>query len=125
MVADSELQQPRRRPVRTVLRAWLLRCPRCGQGKLFSGLFRMRSACESCQLSFEREPGFYLGAIYFNYGLTSIIATMGFMVLRFGWRMDAQQALAITVAFAVLFPILYFRHARSLWLGFDQLIDPQ
>jgi hypothetical protein len=26
--------------------------------------------------------------------------------------------------FCVLFPILFFRWARSLWLGFDQFWDP-
>jgi uncharacterized protein (DUF983 family) len=108
-----------------VWRAWLLLCPRCGKGKLFNGLFQMLAECPNCHLNYEREPGFYLGAIYFNYGLTSLIATIGFMVMRFGMDYSAKTALTITVAFAVLFPILYFRHARSLWLGFDEFIDPQ
>ncbi len=118
-------EQGKRKPVRSVVRAWLLRCPRCGRHKLFAGLFRMLPECPNCHLNFEREPGFYLGAIYFNYGLTSLIATVGFMMMRFGLGYSANTTLAITVLFAVLFPVLFFRHARSLWLGFDQLIDPQ
>ena len=30
-----------------------------------------------------------------------------------------------TFAFVVLFPTWFFRYARSLWLGFDQFIDPR
>jgi hypothetical protein len=30
-----------------------------------------------------------------------------------------------TLAFALLFPLWFFRYARSLWLGFDQFIDPR
>ncbi|MEY4176819.1 MAG: hypothetical protein RLY70_393, partial [Planctomycetota bacterium] len=28
-------------------------------------------------------------------------------------------------AFTVLFPMWFFRYARALWLGFDQMMDPR
>lgn len=31
------------------------RCPRCGQGKLFSGFLTVRPACPSCDLDFSRH----------------------------------------------------------------------
>ncbi|HEY8564175.1 MAG TPA: DUF983 domain-containing protein [Beijerinckiaceae bacterium] len=37
-------------PVSTGLRG---RCPRCGQGRLFSGFLAVRPACESCGLDFS------------------------------------------------------------------------
>ena len=30
----------------------------------------------------------------------------------------------IATAFCVLFPLWFFRYARSLWLGFDYYFDP-
>jgi hypothetical protein len=30
-----------------------------------------------------------------------------------------------SLAFILIFPLLFFRHSRSLWLGFDQWRDPQ
>ena len=57
-------------------RTMRLRCPQCGQGRLFSGWFRMPRQCESCGLKFEREPGYFLGSIYFNYGVTAAIVTV-------------------------------------------------
>ena len=54
-------------------RALRLRCPRCGDGPLFRGLVQMHDECPACGLSFRREPGFYLGSIYLNYGATVIV----------------------------------------------------
>ena len=31
------------------------RCPRCGEGLLFSGFLQIAPECESCQLDFSRE----------------------------------------------------------------------
>lgn len=91
---------------------------------MFRGPFRMAAQCATCQAVFDREPGFYLGAIYFNYGLTALIVTVSYLVLRFGLRMDGQYVLTGLLAFVVLFPLWFFRYARSLWLGFDEFMDP-
>ena len=40
----------------------------------------MAERCTECGLRFHREPGFYLGSIYFNYGLTAILVTVGYVV---------------------------------------------
>lgn len=37
-------------PIRTGLRC---RCPRCGQGKLFSGFLTLRPRCEACGLNYN------------------------------------------------------------------------
>lgn len=110
----------------TVLwRSLRLRCPRCGQGKLFKGWFTMHPRCESCGLVYEREPGFFLGSIYVNYGLTAMLVTIGYFGLFFADVMTPQQVLWLMLAFSLVFPLLFFRHARSLWLGFDQYWDPR
>ena len=43
------------------------RCPRCLKGKVFSGLFRMNENCPECGYRFEREQGYFLGAMYASY----------------------------------------------------------
>jgi hypothetical protein len=85
----------------------------------------MHERCDSCGLNFERESGFYLGAIYFNYGLTAMVVTFAYPTLTVSGMLPQRTALWGCLAFVVLFPLLFFRFARSLWLGFDELIDPQ
>ena len=114
-----------RRYFTLVWRAVRLRCPLCGKGKLFRNWFAMHRACGHCGTSFEREPGFYLGSIYFNYGLTALITAIAYPVLMFNKVLPDSKLLPLTLAFAILFPIWFFRYARSLWLGFDQYMDPR
>ena len=102
-----------------------LRCPVCGRGQLFRNWFRMFEKCADCGLKFDRGPGYYLGSIYFNYGLTALVVAIAYPVLL-TWRVASRQALmAGTLAFVVLFPVWFFRYARSLWLGFDHFSDPR
>jgi len=102
-----------------------LRCPVCGEGKLFTGPFFMDKACHRCGTVYEREQGFFLGAIYFNYGLTAFIATIAYLVFTLSQLVRPPVLLAMTLTFVALFPLWFFRYARSLWLGLDQYFDPR
>ena len=106
-------------------RAMRLRCPLCGQGRLFRSGLVMHDACPYCGVKFEREPGFFLGSIYINYGLTALIAIVAAFVLRFRFNIPQNPLLIGAMAFTLLFPLLIFPWARSLWLGFDQWRDPR
>jgi len=108
-----------------VWRALRLRCPLCGKGKLFRGWIASNDRCSHCGADLKREPGFYLGSIYYNYGLTSLIVMIAYPLLLFTGTLTNDQLLYASLAFVVLFPLWFFRYARSLWLGFDQLWDPK
>ncbi len=84
----------------------------------------MRESCRECGLPFHREPGFYLGSIYVNYGLTAVLVTGGYFALYFSRVVSPDAALWICLAFCLLFPLWFFRYARSLWLGIDYSFDP-
>lgn len=107
----------------TVWRAIRLRCPHCGQGRIFVNYFRMHPRCSTCGLRFQREPGYFLGSIYFNYGVTAMIVTAGYLGCLFGTNIPTQILLPIFGAWCLLFPLWFFRYARSLWLGFDRYFD--
>ena len=106
-------------------RAVRLSCPRCGRAPLFRTFFSMHEACAVCGLRFERAQGYWVGAIYVNYGVTVSIAVTGFFLLRAlrGWETAAQ--LALWVPFVILFPLWFFRYSRSLWLALEFAINPE
>ena len=52
------------------------RCPRCGGGKLFQRWFRMVPDCPHCGLHFEREPGYWVGAVAINTMVIGMIFTI-------------------------------------------------
>jgi hypothetical protein len=83
----------------------------------------MRQACEHCGLPFSREPGFYLGSIYINYGATVLLTGGLYAVLVLLAGCSSETALAICLGVAVAFPVLFFRHARSFLLALDASVN--
>src|ERR1043166_8019909 len=96
---------------RSLGRGVLLRCPRCGVGRLFTAFFKMSPACESCGLDFHPEHGYYVGAMYLNYGATVAIGLPTALLLL--GRFTVGQLLGPVIAFGLLFPVLFFRRSRS------------
>jgi len=122
---DKGPEAESRPSVATLLRrAFGLRCPACGQGTMFAGWFRMHPACSLCGRSFDRGPGYLLGSIYFNYGVTALLVVIAYFGLYFGAEMSGSQILWLLTAFSLAFPLWFFRYARSLWIAFDELWDP-
>jgi len=77
----------------------------------------MHADCPHCNLKFEREQGYFVGAIYINYAATIAVAVPGFFILDAFTNLSINPPLAIWVPFAVIFPLVFFHHARSLWLA--------
>ena len=90
---------------------------------MFRGLFHMQPDCESCGLHYERDPGYFLGSIYVNYGLTALITTAGYLILRLGLGVEGRTLLFVFTGFCLVFPALFFRYARALWLAMDCNFD--
>jgi hypothetical protein len=85
----------------------------------------MHRECPHCGVKFEREPGFFLGSIYINYGLTALIVAVAYPVLLFGGYVAETPLLIGSLVFVVVFSLFVFPWARSFWLGFDQWRDPR
>lgn len=92
---------------------------------MFRGYWQSNELCSECGAKFEREPGFFLGSIYFNYGLTALIVAVVYPILLFTETVPENQLLLACLAFVVIFPTWFFRYARALWAGFDQFWDPR
>ena len=82
----------------------------------------MREACPACGLRYEREQGYFVGAIYVNYALTALVGLGGVLLLDGVVGLSLVQQLALAVPLMLLAPLLFFRHSRSLWLGIGFLV---
>lgn len=105
------------------------RCPRCREGPLFRaplwrGLFAMYESCPSCGLRFEREPGYFLGAMYFSYALSiPPVLVLALLIWRYSrWSFDVVMFAAF-VAWLPFVPAVT-RWARVLWIYLDRHFDP-
>jgi uncharacterized protein (DUF983 family) len=119
------VEDQRARAARAVRRALRLRCPRCGETPLFRGWFAMARECRFCGLRFERAQGYFVGAIYINYAVTTVIAVGGYFVLWSRAGISTAAQFAIWVPFLVVFPLWFFRYSRSLWLALEYFVNPE
>lgn len=81
--------------------------------------------CPVCGLRFEREQGYFLGAMYVSY-LLSIPPVFLLVVLIWqfsGWPFDWAIAAAF-VAYLPFVPVVA-RFARVVWMYLDQNFDPR
>lgn len=99
-------------------------CPRCQSGPLFinknpykiEGWEKMHENCPNCGLHYEREPGFYQGAMYVSYALGVALSVAVVLVnLLFGFN-PIIYFITNTLALIGLAPFL-FRWARAIYLN--------
>ncbi len=98
------------------------RCPRCGRGKLFRRWVTMVPDCPQCGLHFERESGYWAGALAINFvctgGLTVVLLIV-LLVLTIP-EVPVAPLLAILIPVAVLGPLIWYPFSKTLWVAIDQ-----
>ncbi len=105
-------------------RALRLRCPACGEGQPFPSWFKLRERCRVCGFAHAREPGYFLGSIYLNYGLTGALVLVWVAFAAFVLELDEGLQFALPIGFIVVFPLWFLRYARALWMAIDLALDP-
>jgi uncharacterized protein (DUF983 family) len=129
-------REPRslRKAAAFLFRAARLRCPTCGESRLFLPLSDVRSlsgwmsplpGCARCRYEYERESGYFLLATWaFGYGATTVLGLLLWLGSSMFLRLTLAQTLLLVLLPLPVFSILFVRHAKALWLAFDHFWDP-
>jgi uncharacterized protein (DUF983 family) len=110
--------------VRRLAAVIALRCPRCLDGHVWRGFITMNPTCPVCGLVFDRESGYFAGAMVISYAIAvPVLATIVIALILVG-GLDVGVALIIgNTSYLILVPFI-FRYSRVVWLHLDWLIDP-
>lgn len=81
----------------------------------------MKEHCESCGLGFEREAGYWVGAMIINTTVTfaTFIAVFGGSIAATWPDIPWALVLVLTATANVAIPILFYPISKSLWLGLE------
>jgi uncharacterized protein (DUF983 family) len=101
-------------------------CPACREGALFTHgplhptkFLSVHANCPVCGIAFEPEPGFFWGAMYFNYAFNIAMLTIIGLVLYFGFGVENEYVYIVAMLVPVLLAIpITARFSRVLWLYF-------
>ena len=85
----------------------------------------MHQRCPVCDLNFDREPGYFLGAMYISYGIgiVTVAIVAGLLWYVTGWWVTTDTIVAVLLFLPLAPTITLF--ARVLWIYLDQTIDPE
>jgi uncharacterized protein (DUF983 family) len=114
---------------RMLLRGATKRCARCGASGLFEGWFRMHDRCPRCGVRFEREEGFFTGALLINFAITEgfvFVALMAYILVLANAEgaVSIVPALAAGLAGAIVAPILFYPFSRTVWFAVHLAMAP-
>lgn len=102
-------------------RAVRRRCPVCGAKPIFSGWFTIRNRCPQCNFSFEREEGYWVGAMIANIAMAEALFGLlfiGGVVVTYPDVPWTTLTIAGAIVMVVL-PIVFYPLSKTLWLWVD------
>jgi uncharacterized protein (DUF983 family) len=106
----------------TLARGFTRRCARCGSGKLFHHYLSMVPDCPRCGLHFEREQGYWAGALAINIISVGGLFAVSFLVAMILTVPDVPVPLmlAIFVPMMAFGPIVWYPFSKTIWVAVDR-----
>ena len=103
---------------------WNEKCPKCGIGGVFikrGGAFifkmpKMNKECSHCHHKFEKEPGYFFGAMYVSYAL-GVAEMVAVFVISWFLGIPVKLIFFPIAATLLLLTTFNFRKARLIWMS--------
>lgn len=117
---------PARQDLRAVLRRALRsRCPRCGEGRIYSGWVHLKDHCERCGLTLAaRQPDAWF-AIYLSTAALTGAGILIVLLLGFGRMPLAARLAAACAGCAVIVATLPVRKSLAVAIDYWSCRDPR
>lgn len=100
-------------------RSLIMRCPRCGEGKLMKSWFTTNTDCSNCHLFFDHEEGFWIGAIFVNLITTMVLIILGMLYTINATDLSMWTQIIVLAIFGLVFPIVFYPVSLSIWLAMN------
>lgn len=106
------------------------KCPRCHEGELWKlrfwaslpdlikGKYNMHERCSHCDLKYEQEPGFWWGAMYIGYALSSGALLITAFIARLIIGLTLNQTMLVVLLVALIGFLYNARISRVIYINF-------
>ncbi len=108
-----------------------LKCPKCRKADLFyfpilkfRRMYTMKDNCSCCGQKYMLEPGFFYGAMFLSYIMSSFFMLISFFVLKLSLGLKTWDTFGLVLILMILMYFYVFRVSRSIWLHFFLHYDP-
>ena len=104
-------------------------CPRCGVGRIFRGPVwrfpRMHERCPVCDMKFEREQGYFLGAMYISFAIAVVAICLFAAAFWLIAHVSVEKAALWGALLFLPFVPAVTLFSRVLWIYLDRAVDPE
>ena len=102
-------------------RSMARRCPRCGGKRIFANWAALEEYCPTCGFKFEREPGYWAGALIVNMAaalFVFLVTLVGGIALT--WPDPPWNVLSgVTIGVMLVVPIAFYPWSKSIWMAIE------
>ncbi|MBD0823918.1 MULTISPECIES: DUF983 domain-containing protein [Aestuariibaculum] len=107
-----------------VINALNCKCPNCKKGKIFLNkgnilllnIPKMNERCQICNYKFERETGFFFGAMFVSYAIAVAQMIASLVVFWYFFDLSPLRVFVIVILVAFLLSTVNFKLSRSIWI---------
>ncbi len=100
-----------------------MRCIRCREGAVWKRPMSMNSQCPVCGYVFEREEGYFYGAMYASYFFSMATVFPVMFILLFTGQ-SIPVILGVTITQTIVQVPVAFMYSRVIWMAVDNWFDP-
>jgi uncharacterized protein (DUF983 family) len=109
------------------------KCAKCHQGDVFiyknpynlKKFDKMHEHCSACDAKYEKEPGFFFGAMYVSYALMSALFISSFVIDNLWIHSETWQYMTFLVTAMIVSVPLTYRWSRLIWINFFTKFDKE
>lgn len=101
-------------------------CPRCGDPDIFEGYWTLADSCAACGIWYEREPGYWIGAMIINTAVTIGLFLVVFTAAAVALWPDVPWTSLLfgTMALNLIVPILFYPYSKTIFVALDLSVRP-
>lgn len=96
-------------------------CPRCGCRKTHTKYFSIKPSCPTCGLKFEKEQGYWTGALAINFLLTGAFVITGIVIGLISTAPDIAviPIISILMPLSIVLPVIFYPFSHTVWMAID------
>lgn len=102
------------------------RCARCGASGVGKDFWDLRDACPNCSWTFEREEGYWVGAMVVLFAAVEGLYLLFLAVGILAWWPDVRWNVLLYAGLAMnaIVPVLLYRWSKTAWMGLHVAFFP-
>ncbi|HET9016185.1 MAG TPA: DUF983 domain-containing protein [Thermomicrobiaceae bacterium] len=113
-------------PILILARGFTRRCPRCGDHRIYRRWWAMVGRCPTCGLHFEREEGYWTGAMAIDLVVTEFVFAAALVAVSVATWPNIPMVPLLVAGLLIngVVSVVFYPIAKTIWVAIDLIFHP-